>query len=522
VIVLFVACANVANLMLARAVQRRREVAVRLALGVSRRRLLQQLLTEGLLLAFLGGMAGLLLARWGGQALRAAFLNDGAPATILEPRTLAFVVLVTLTVAVVTGLAPLAHARVRDVSESLKSGTREGTHHRSALRTSLLVFQGALSVLLLVGAGLFVRSFANVTARRLGYDVGPVLFAEANMRGTRLPDAEQNALNERLERAARSLPGVVSATRVISVPFWSNEGRGAPFVPGVDSTHKLGQFLLQAGAPSYFETTGTRIVRGRAFTDEDRAGTLRVLVVSDNMAAALWPGQDPIGKRIRIGSDTTPFSTVIGVAETMQGRLFQGDREFWYFMPVAQYEWFYGRSDPSIFARVRGDAADYQEALRRRLQRELPGDAYLNIRPLESLVVPQQRSWRSGATMFVVFGVLALVLAAIGLYSVIAYAVAQRTHEIGVRIALGASVTNVVRLVMGHGLTFAVAGVLIGSVVALWLGKYMEPLLYAQRARDPLVFGAVALVLLVVAVAATLRPALRAARVDPTMALRAD
>src|SRR5687767_4355168 len=176
------------------------------------------------------------------------------------------------------------------------------------------------------------------------------------MRGAALPDAEQNPLNERLELAARSVPGVVSASRVISVPFWSNEGRGAPFVPGVDSTQKLGRFLLQAGSPSYFETAGTRIVRGRAFTEQDRAGAPRVLVVTENMAAALWPGQDPIGKVLRIGSDTTPFSTVIGVAENMQGRLFQGDVEFWYFMPIAQYESFYGRSDPSIFARVRGDA----------------------------------------------------------------------------------------------------------------------------------------------------------------------
>ena len=523
VIVLLVACANVANLLLARAVQRRREIAVRLALGVTRRRLFQQLLTESVLLALLGGVAGLLLAQWGGQALRTAFL-DGTEgvAVILDPRTLAFATLMTLAVAVVVGLAPLAHSAVQDVAGSLKTATREGTYRRSALRTSLLVFQGALSVVLLVGAGLFVRSLSNVTSRRLGYDVEPIVFAEANMRGVRLVDAEQNALNERLEQAARTLPGVVSASRVISVPFWSNEGRGAPFVPGVDSTQKLGRFLLQAGSPSYFETTGTRIVRGRPFTNQDRAGTPRVLVVTQNMADALWPGEDPIGKVLRIGSDTTPFSTVIGVAENMQGRLFQGDVEFWYFMPIAQYELFYSRSDPSVFVRVRGEAVDYQELLRRRLQRELPGDAYVNVQPLENLVAPQQQSWRFGATMFVAFGGLTLVLAAIGLYSVIAYAVSQRTHELGVRIALGASVGNVVKLVVSQGMTFVVAGIVVGGGVALLAGRFLEPLLYQQSARDPVVYTAVAVTLLLVAAAATLRPALRATRVDPTAALRAE
>ena len=523
VIVLLVACANVANLLLARAVQRRREIAVRLALGVTRRRLFQQLMTESVLLALLGGVAGVTFAQWGGQALRSTFLDTSdAVAVILDLRTLAFAAVVTLAVAVVTGLAPLAHSAVRDVAGSLKTGSREGTYHRSALRTSLLVFQGALSVVLLVGAGLFVRSLSNVTSRRLGYDVEPIVFAEANMRSTRLGNAEQNALNERFEQAARSLPGALSASLVVSVPFWSNEGRGAPFVPGVDSTQKLGHFLLQAGSPSYFETTGTRIVRGRPFTDQDRAGTPRVLVVTQNMADALWPGQDPIGKVLRIGRDTTPFSTVIGVAENMQGRLFQGDAEFWYFMPIAQYEAFYGQSTPSVFVRVRGEAADYQEPVRRRLQRELPGDAYVNAQPLENMVAPQQRSWRFGATMFVAFGGLTLVLAAIGLYSVIAYAVSQRTHELGVRIALGASVGNVVQLIMSQGMVFAVAGIVLGGGVAFWAGRYVEPLLYEQSARDPVVYGAVAVTLLVVAVAATLRPALRATRVDPTVALRTE
>ena len=522
-IVLLIACANVANLLLARALRRRREVALRLALGVTRARLLQQLLTESVLLAFLGGTAGLVVAQWGGRTLRALFLRaEDANAVLSDGRTLVFVAAATLTVAVSTGLAPIIHALRGDVTGALKAGAREGTYRRSRMRTALLLFQGVLCVVLLIGAGLFVRSLINVRALRLGYDIDPVVYLEANMRGARLANAEQNALNDRLVVAALTTPGVRNASLTISVPFWSNEGRGAPFVPGVDSVRKLGRFMLQAGSPAYFETIGTRILRGRGIDESDRAGAPRVLVISEAMAKALWPGRDAIGLRLRIGRDTTPFSTVIGIAEDMRGRRLSGEPEFWYYMPIAQYVSFYGSAYPSLFVRVNGRADDYLEPLRRGLQRQMPGAAYVTAQPLRNLVAPQQRSWEFGAIMFAAFGGLALVLAAIGLYSVIAYAVAQRQHELGVRIALGASTGDVVRMVVGQGVAFAVAGISIGSVIALWAGRWVEPLLFSQSARDPRVFAVVGVVLLLVAVAATLRPALRATRVDPTVALRSD
>jgi predicted permease len=522
-IVLLVACANVANLQLARSVRRHREIAVRLALGVTRKRLLQQLLTESLLLATLGGVAGLAIAHWGGRTLRALFLRaEDASAVVSDSRTLFFALALTITVALLTGLAPATHALSADLAGSLKAGAREGTYRRSRLRNALLLFQGALSVVLLVGAGLFVRSLQNVRALRLGFDVAPVVYLEANMRGATLTDAEQNALNDRLLAAAQSVPGISSATLTVSVPFWSNEGRGAPYVPGRDSARKLGRFLLQAGSPSYFETVGTRILRGRGFSPTDRAGTIRVAVVGNGMAKALWPGTDPLGQQFRIGSDTNPFTTVVGVVEDMHGRNLSDDREFWYYLPMTQYTAFYGTGYPQVFARANGRADDFVEALRRRLQREMPGAAYVNGMPLRNLVAPRQRSWEFGATMFVAFGVLALVLAAIGLYSVIAYAVAQRTHELGVRIALGARMQDVMRMIVVQGLAFAVAGIGIGSVIALWASKWVEPLLFSQKARDPIVFAGVALVLLLVAIAATLRPAFRATRVDPTVALRSD
>lgn len=522
-IVLLVACANVTNLLLARAVRRRREIALRLALGVTRKRLLQQLLTESLLLVTIGGVAGLAVAQWGGRTIRALFLRaEDAGAVMTDARTLLFAGAVTLGVALLTGLAPALQSLRGDLVSSLKAGAREGVYRSSRMRTALLLFQGALSVVLLVGAGLFVRSLSHVRALRLGYDVDPLVYVEGNARGMELSNVEAKALSERLVSTASAMPGVRSASLTISVPFWSSEGRGAPFVPGVDSVRQMGRFTLQAGSPSYFKTLGTRIVRGREFTDADRAGSPPVVIVNEAMAKALWRDKDAMGQVMRIDSDTNPFMTVVGIAENMRGSQLSGTPEFWYYLPMEQYLERFGSASPSMFVRVDGRAEKYTDLLHRRLQREMPGASYVTARPLRDLIAPRQRSWQFGATMFVAFGVLALVLAAIGLYGVIAYAVAERTHELGVRMALGASASDVLRMIVGQGLSFAIAGIAIGSVVALWAGQWVEPLLFAQKARDPVVYAGVATVLLVVAVAATLRPAVRATRVDPTIVLRTE
>jgi predicted permease len=522
-IVLVIACANVVNLLLARALHRRREIALRLALGVTRARLLQQLLVESLLIALLGGGLGLALAQWSGGALRALFLRaDELQAVASDARTLGFTAFLTVTVALLTGLTPALQAMRADVAATLKAGMRDSAYRSSRLRTGLLLFQGALSVVLLVGAGLFVRSLFNVRSFRLGYDVDPVVYIEGNLRGADLSAAQSNVLADRLLGAALRTTGVRSATLTISVPFWSGEGRGTPFVPGRDSLARLGRYRLQAGSPSYFETMGTRILRGRGFTEEDGATTLPVAVVSQAMASAIWPDSDPLGKQMRIGNDTMPFLTVVGVAEDMRGQTIRGDQEFWYYLPMSQYQARFGDARLSLFARVGGAGKDYVQPLRRRLQAEMPAPGYVNVTELGALVAPQRRSWQFGATMFVAFAALALVLAAIGLYSVITYALAQRTRELGVRIALGATVSNVIRLIVGQGVVFAVAGIILGSAAALLVARRVEPLLFAVSARDPAVYAAVATILLVVAIVATLRPALRATRVDPSITMRAE
>jgi len=517
-IVLLIACANVANLLLSRALARRREIALRLALGVSRGRLIRQLLTETMVLATLGGILGLVVAQWGSGVLGASFLPADFPSGVLtDRRTLVVALVASVMTALATGIAPSMYALRSEASQTLGAGAREAGARRSRTRTTLLVLQATLSVVLLVGAGLFVRSLQRVRAMRLGYDVKPLLIVSVNRRGATLTDTERLALEGRLVYEARTTPGVVSATPIASVPFWANEALPI-YVSGVDSVSSRGQFYLQAGNTEYFKTMGTRILRGRAFDARDDAHSPLVVVVSEGMAHALWPGADPLGKCLRISSETAPCTTVIGMAEDMRLRSLTAEREHTYYLPMTQY----AQPTGMLFVRVAGAAADRSDLVRRQLQRLMPGAGYVTAQPFESIVDPTMQSWRFGATMFVAFGALALALAGVGLYGVIAYGVAQRRQEIGVRIALGARSGHIVRLVVGSGLRLVVTGVVLGSVIALVAGHWMTTLLFQESPRDPAVYLAVASTLVVVALVATAAPAIGASRLDPNVALRAD
>jgi putative ABC transport system permease protein len=517
-VVWLIACANVANLLLARALRRRREIAVRLALGVSRARLGSQLLIESLLLAVLGGAAGVLVAQWGGAILRRELLPRTAAATVLtDPRTLLFAGLAALVAGLLTGLAPLVQARHADLTNDLKAGVREGTPHRSRTRVALLVLQGALSVVLLVGAGLFVRSLRNVRELPLGYDADAVLSVDLQMRGVELDSAGKVTLRNRLLEEAKTIPGVARAARRITMPFWSSRSVGL-YVAGIDSVDRLGEFDMNAVSPDYFATMGTRILRGRGITDQDVAGSPLVMVASEAMAKRLWPGRDALGQCVRVGSDTLPCTQVVGLAENIKSQSLSDASEYFYYLPTAQ-------SNPDqggLFVRAAGDAGALKETVRRRLQPLMPGAAYVIVTPLAEILGSQTDSWRLGATLFTVFGGLALVLAAIGLYSVIAYNVAQRTHELGVRVALGAEMGHLVRLVLFEGMKLALVGVGLGGAIALLVGRWVKPLLFEVSPRDPVVFLGVGAVLLGVAALASLIPARRAGRVDPIEALRSE
>jgi len=517
---LVIACANVANLLLARALRRRREIAVRLALGVSRGRLVMQLLTESLLLAVIGGVAGMMIAQWGGALMQRALLGQTYAASALtDPRVVLVAAALALAAGLLTGLAPVLQARRTDIAATLKAGAREGagTTHGSRVRIALLVAQAALSVALLVCAGVFVRSLFNVQRVRLGFDADQLLYVQIISRGENVDSARYVALREQLVERARAVPGVENAARALTVPFWQNWTR-AVFIEGIDTATRIGEVMsLQAGSPELFQTMGTRVVRGRGISRDDRATAPLTMVVNESMAKRAWPNEDPLGKCVRLDEATEPCRTVVGIAEDIRTNSLTEPRMHYYvsseqFIPT----------QGGLFVRTHGAAGERSETVRRALQQLMPGVSYLTVTPMSTIMAPRTRSWRLGATMFAVFGGLALSLAAIGLYSVIAYNVTQRMHEMGVRVALGAEARDVVRLIVREASMVVVPGIGLGAIVALFGGRWLKPLLFDVSPADPAVFVVVVVTLIAVAIAASWTPALRAARVDPTQALRAD
>jgi len=515
--VLLIACANVANLLLARALRRRREIAVRIALGISGARLFAQTLTESLLLALMSAAAGLLVAQWAGAVLRAALLPDGEPAPVLTDwRTIVFATAVAVIVGVLAGVAPVLQALQVDLVHDLKTAARGRSRRR--LRGALVIGQSALCVALLVGAGLFVESLDHARHVRLGYDVDPVLFVSWNLRGQSLDSAHTAALNDRLLQAARSVRGVTHASLIKDIPF-EGESEWPLFVAGIDSVSRLGSFDRNGVSADYFATMGTHILRGRAIARSDDARSRPVMVVGESMARELWPGDDPIGKCVRIATATSPCTYVVGVAEDIHTHSIGREvGDYYYYLPAAQLPPEY----TSLAVRTAGDPNRYIAALRDQLKGELPIGAYTTMERMSDVIGSQTRTWRVGTMVFVALGGLALLVAAIGLYGVIGYDVAQRTHEIGLRLALGAQQRSVVGLVVSSALRLTVAGVAVGCAVAWFAGRSIEPLLFDEPAHDPLIFGVVAAALCIVAIVASALPAARAIRVDPKQALAAE
>jgi predicted permease len=522
-IVLLIASANVANLFLARAMRRRREMTLRLALGIPRARLVSQLFTETLTLSLLGCAVGVLVAQWGGLAMRRLFIGETSAIDLLADwRTLGIASAAALVAAIATGIVPVVFAGREDMTGILKSGTRAGTYQRSAARTTLLVMQGALSVVLLVGAGLFVRSLSKVRALPLGYDADPVLVVDWRQRGTALDAAGEQAVRSRMLETALTRGDVERGAWVTSAPFARGTSTMALAVPDVDSVARLGRFTYQSVSPDYFSTLRTRLLRGRAFSGADRSGAPRVVIVSQAMADRLWPGQDALGRCIKVDlrtarPDTLPCTTVVGVAaDAVHDPV--ADVPMRYYLPENQMP-FRGRW---LLLRMRRDPAAAAEDVRRAIQAVMPGAAIVSVTPARAMLDAKRRSWLVGATLFVGFGALALLVAAVGLYGVIAYMVAQRVHDLGVRIALGAQTHDIVRLVLAQGVRYAGAGLVVGAAGSLAAARWVQPLLFHQSARDPIVFLTVGALLVVVTGVASGIPAWRATRADPNTVLRTE
>jgi len=517
-LLLLITVANVGNLLLGRTVERRQDTAVRLALGVSRRRLISHLLTESVVLALLGAAGAVVVTYWLGSAVFGLLTTTTGPAAaLLDSRTLLMTAVLTIMVALATGLVPAWIASRVTLAPALRRGSREaGSGAR--LRMVLVVTQAALSLVLIVGALLFVRSLAAVRSMPLGYEPDRIVMVNQVLRGAPLPPDALVALRRSLLDAARIHPAVEAAAWRSSTPLGTTmqirfTADGAPPV------ENLGMFSAQEGTPDYFSVMGTRILRGRPFTDDDRVGSPPVAVVSESTARVLWPGQDALGKCMRFGREPAECTSVIGIAEDIVANSLTETQRYQVYFPIEQTA---PAGGSGMFLRVRGDAATQAAVLRQALQPLMPGTSYLNVQPMTTLLVRPQRSWRLGATRFGAFGVLALVVASIGLYGVISYSVAQRRREVGVRIALGASRRDIVWLVTRQGLVVAVAGVLLGAGLAFVFSGQVQPLLFSQSARDPGVYALAAGVLILVATLATLLPATRASRANPTDALRGE
>jgi predicted permease len=530
-IVLLIACANVANLLLARGLRRRRETAVRLALGVSRARLAGVLVLESLLLALLGGLAAALLSVWGGGLVRTLLLPDLAWRPSLgDPRLLAFIAAFGALAGLAAGLFPALQATRPHLMETLKAGGRGSAGHRSRLRAGLLVAQAALSVILLVGTGLFVRSLAAARHVNLGFDPGPVLLLRLEPEGgyrhidmDEAPPPAAGAVTTKLYRQALDrlsrLRGVQAAAITTTVPF---QGASALDIrrPGEDSLPRdLGTMLINAVTPGFFQTMSIPLVRGRTFTkSDDSESAPRVAVVSELMARRLWPGQDPIGQCFMIENE--PCTTVVGVVpDSRQFNLVNEDYGK-YYVPLSHSPL---REPPgAILLRTGPRPSVLAGTVQRELRAALPDLRLSTARPYQDVIDPKYRAWSLGASLFAVFGLLAMAVAAVGLYSLLAFTVAERTSEIGVRAALGADRGRIVRQVLSDGLRVTGVGIAIGLAAAAVAGIWVRTLLFRTSPFDPAVMGAVAVGMLTVAAAAAGLPAWRASRVDPAEALRAE
>ena len=521
-LVLLIACANVANLQLARGIARQREVAVRIALGIDRGRLVRQLVSETVLLALAAGAAAIVITVWGGGIVRRVlFTADMAAARAVDPRLVAYTALAAIIAGLVSGFIPALQASRPAVADALRAGARAGGPARSRIRSALLVVQAALTVVFLVGATLFTRSLQRLQGLPLGMEPHRVLVVSARTSGMRITATETAALYRRLLDAARASAGVQHAALAIGLPF-SSSWAEAVTVPGRDSvplTREGGPYF-NAVTSDFFGTLGMRILRGRGLTDADRVGSARVVVVNQTLADLWWPNEDAIGHCMKVGGDTMPCAQIVGVAENSRRQSLIEDPTVQFFMPMEQGPaW----ADMRVmFVRPSGDAKRAVESLRRELQTRVPDAPFIEVSRLEELVNPQMRAWRLGATAFGVFGLLAMVVAALGLYSVLAYDVSRRLRELGIRVALGAGRRDIGQIVMGRAVRVASVGAVAGFAISIAAGPTVAPLLFQTSAREPIAFIAAAGILFGIAVLAAVVPSRRAARVDPIIALRSD
>ncbi|MFN2493624.1 MAG: ABC transporter permease [Pyrinomonadaceae bacterium] len=520
--VLLIACANVANLLLARSSARHQEFAVRAALGASRARIVRQLLTESVLLSVLGAAFGVLLAVWARNLLLAAIPGD-MPFWMnfdLDLSVLSFTFAISLITALIFGAVPALHGSKTDLNEALKEAGRSGSTTHSRLRGLLVVAEVALSLVLLVGAGLMVRSFAKLTQVDSGMNPEHVLTVEVPLpRAKYSEESQQSAFFQQLVTRVGALPGASSVAAVSDLPLRGGWGRsltveGHP-VLSVGQAPMINHAVI---TPNYFQTMAIPLRAGRDFGDADHAQAIRVTIVDERLARQYWPGESPLGKRIRFGppESNEPWHTIVGVAGAVRHERLDRETRQSIYVPFLQIP----VRDMTVAVRTSVDPGTLAGAVRKQVLELDKDQPVTNVMTMDAVVSRSVWQQRFYTMLFGIFGGLALVLAAVGIYGVMSYAVTQRTQEIGIRMALGARAVDVLKLVIRNGMALITMGVVIGLVGAVLLTRLLASLLFGITPTDTLTFVTVSGVLIFVALLACYVPARRATKVDPLVALR--
>ncbi len=528
-LVLLIACANVANLLLARAAARHREMAIRTALGASRWRVVRQLLTESVLLSALGGTLGLLLAMWGVDLLVAAS-PGGIPRLKdvgLDPSVLAFTVGVSLLTGFIFGLAPALQSAQVELHEALKEGGRSASEGRARqrMRSLLVVAEVALSLVLLIGAGLLLKSFTRLREVNPGFDAQNVLTTGLSLAKTKYPDeVQQRAAFTEIAARVQAMPGVESAALIYPLPFGGSsttntfliDGRPAPRPEDKPSAN------YRLVSPDYFRVLGVPVRSGRVFTTRDAENAPLVIVVNESFARRFFAGADPLGQHIIVerGADDSakqPTREIVGVVGDVRHEGLDTEAGPEFYVPYMQGpERYMDLVVRTKTANVAGMAASVRAAIK-----QWDAEQYVpNVEPLTQRVAESLARRRFNMLLTGLFAAVALLLAAVGIFGVTAYSVTQRTHEIGLRMALGAQPSDVLRLVLGQGLRLVLGGIVLGVAVALALTRVLTSMLYGVRPTDPLTFLSVSVLLTLVALVACYIPARRATKVDPVVAMR--
>jgi predicted permease len=541
--ILLIACANVANLMLARAAARQREIAVRVALGASRWRLVRQMLIESVVLGLAGGAAGLLLALWGIESLSAAAQQMSVPragSIRLDGRVLLFTFAASIVTGLIFGAAPALQSSKPDLSDALKEGGRStGSLRRRRTRNLLVVSEMALAFVLLAGAGLLINSFLRLRAVDPGLQRENVLTMSISLPRQKYSQPEQViAFHRQLLEQVAAVPGIEHAGTVTSLPYGGSTNSFGYTIESPVSGDQTASIVSQQASPDFFRALGIPLVAGRAFNERDIDGAPAVIIVSDSLAKRYWPDQDPLGHRIKWGNKEfgSPWMTVVGVVGDVRLRGLDTLPRPTIYVPHLQLgEAIKMLAGMTLRDLMTDDARSIQlvvrsasgigglaNAVRGAVWAVDPNQPVTRVKTMEQVLADTMVVQRFSTWLLAIFAGIALALAAAGIYGVISYSVTQRTHEIGIRMALGAEQRDVLKLVVGQGMTPALIGLGIGVAGAIGLTRFMSSLLFKVTATDPITFTMIGSLLLIVAMAACYLPGQRAARVDPMIALRCE